>query len=260
MNFEIGDLSYPIIATAIHDGHDIRDELKDHLLLGEAERLREEDPYTGAWVSLSKNTVVVNSSRFEVDLNRIREKAVYIKPEDAWGLKVWKGDLPVELIQNSLNKYDTFYNKMNTMLDKFIENNKHVIIYDLHSYNYKRNGRDKPAEDDILNPELNLGTGTLNRDRWGNVIDRFLHDMSSFDFLGRNLDVRENIKFKGGGFPRWVHQNYPDNVCCLSIEFRKFFMDEWSGTPDHKIISEIGKALKYSTNGAIAELNKLKSN
>ena len=33
----------PIIATAIHNGHDVRAEVSDHLNLSETERLREED-------------------------------------------------------------------------------------------------------------------------------------------------------------------------------------------------------------------------
>ena len=45
----------------------------------------------------NKNRIIVNRSRFEVDINRPRDKAVYITPEDAWGLHIWKNipDLPL---------------------------------------------------------------------------------------------------------------------------------------------------------------------
>ena len=37
----------PVIATAIHDGHQVREEVVKLFSLGDKEREREEDPYTG---------------------------------------------------------------------------------------------------------------------------------------------------------------------------------------------------------------------
>ena len=79
----------PFIATAIHDGHLLRKEVAELTALTEDERLREEDPFTGKWTSIGNSRIIGLRSRFEVDLNRPREKAVYIKPEDAWGLRVY---------------------------------------------------------------------------------------------------------------------------------------------------------------------------
>ena len=50
-----------------------------------------------------------------------------------------------------------------------------------------------------------------------------------FDFFGRKLDVTTNGKFPGGNFARWIHNTFPDSACCIAIEFKKIFMDEWSG-------------------------------
>lgn len=36
----------PLVATAIHDGHFVRPEALELMAIPEAERLREEDPYT----------------------------------------------------------------------------------------------------------------------------------------------------------------------------------------------------------------------
>ena len=33
--------------------------------------------------------------------------------------------------------------------------------------------------------------------------------MRSYDYFGRRLDVRENVKFFGGQLPRWIHENFP---------------------------------------------------
>ena len=35
-------------------------------------------------------TVSVTRSRFEADLNRPRDRAVYLTPADAWGHQVWR--------------------------------------------------------------------------------------------------------------------------------------------------------------------------
>ncbi len=37
----------PIVATAIHNGHDVRPEVRELLAISEEDRLREEDPFTG---------------------------------------------------------------------------------------------------------------------------------------------------------------------------------------------------------------------
>src|SRR3546814_13373800 len=83
-SFSKGDTA--IITAAIHEGHVIREELLPFLALEEHERRREEDPYTDYLSEVSTSRVIVNVSRFETDVNRHRHKAVYKRPEDAWGL------------------------------------------------------------------------------------------------------------------------------------------------------------------------------
>lgn len=257
MLFNFSDLNYPIVAAAIHDGHSMREELQDYLYIKDKDRLREEDPFTGKWLSISKNSITTEFSRFEVDLNRPKDKAVYLTPDDSWGLKVWKYPLPEEVYYTSLVKYQEFYSELEKKINSLLERNKIVVVYDIHSYNYKRNGPTQPAEPDSLNPELNLGTGTLNRERWTPIVDRFINDVRNFNFLDRRIDIRENIKFRGGNFPRWIHQNFPESVCCLSIEFRKFFMDEWTGEPNIPIIEEIEKLLEHTTRGVLEEITNM---
>ena len=68
------------MATAIHAGHDLRDEVERRILLSDTDRLREEDPYTDRLIEPAGLHVVVDRSRFEVDLNRQRDDAVYREP------------------------------------------------------------------------------------------------------------------------------------------------------------------------------------
>ena len=115
-NMEVVSGNGPIVATAIHDGHQVRTDLKDIMFISEKDRLREEDPFTGEWTPVASNRIIGTHSRFEVDLNRPREKAVYIKPEDAWGLHVWEKTPTQNQIANSLAEYDAFYNEVHKVL------------------------------------------------------------------------------------------------------------------------------------------------
>ncbi len=255
--FMVTEGDSPLVATAIHDGHEVRAEVAELLALNRQDRLREEDPFTRTLTVVADTRIVGLRSRFEVDLNRPRHQAVYSTPEEAWGLKVWRATPSAEVIARSLNQYDAFY----TEVERVFANLKHrfgrFVVFDLHSYNYRRQGPDACPADPAKNPEVNIGTGTIDRDRWAPVIDRFIQDLGCFDFFGRQLDVRENVKFQGGHFHRWAHQTFPESACSLAIEFKKFFMDEWSFQPDHVQIKAIYAALKSTVPGVLEELQKL---
>jgi N-formylglutamate deformylase len=248
----------PLVAAANHDGHFVRPELVGLFALDDAARLREEDPFTAVWTQVANTRIVGRRSRFEVDLNRPRDKAVYLTPADAWGLQVWTETPPAEVIERSLAIYDAFYAAVEQLLQTAVDRYGRVVVFDLHSYNHRRLGPDGPPADVGTDPEVNLGTGTMpDRARWAPIIDRFIADLRAFDFLGRSLDVRENVKFRGGHFPRRIHEAFPGSVCVLSIELKKFFMDEWSGRPDPPIIEAIGRALQSTVHGVQEELQKL---
>lgn len=226
------------MATAIHNGHQIRPELLPYLNLLESERLREEDPYTTEWLQISDNTIKVDTSRFEVDVNRPRDKAVYTKPEDSWGLQLWKEDVPAEVMEKSLLAYDHFYQQMADHFDRLLEKHDWLVIYDFHSYNFRREGVDRYASPEE-NPEINIGTKNMDRTLWAPVVDTLLKCFGEYNFEGRHLDVRENVKFKGGYFSQWIHEHYGDRVCPLAIEVKKFFMDEWTGEADENHLKHL---------------------
>jgi N-formylglutamate deformylase len=249
--------SGPLIATAVHDGHDVRDDVAEHLALSDTERLREEDPFTGEWTQVASTRVIGTRSRFEVDLNRPRETAVYRTPDHAWGLTVWRDDPPPEMFARSLAQYDAFYGAMRALLNEIMRQHGPFVVFDLHSYNHRRQGPDGPAADREGNPQVNIGTGTMNRERWAPVIDTFIDSLRSFDFPGGKLDVRENVKFYGGNWPRWIHENFPTGGVAIAIEFKKFFMDEWTGKPDEVSIEAIGEALRFTAPAVLDALKRV---
>lgn len=255
--WEIYTENGPLAATAIHNGHRVRTEAAEIMALSEEGRLREEDPFTGDWTTVGNTRIIGLHSRFEVDLNRPREKAVYIAPEDAWGLQVWKTRPSPEIIAASLAEYDAFYAAIRRIFSGLEQQFRRFVVFDLHTYNHRREGPGGPPADPKMNPEVNIGTGAMDRERWAPLVDRFIADLRNYNFRGRSLDVRENVKFKGGQFSRWIHQTFPESACSLAIEFKKFFMDEWSGKPDRQQLEEIRLALQSTVPGALEELKKL---
>src|SRR5687768_1587147 len=135
----------PLVACAVHDGHAVRQEVAACLRLTESQRLYEEDPYTGEWTSIAPTRIIARRSRFELDLNRPRDKAVYITPADAWGLEIWNCTPPAEMVNRSLQAYDDFYAHLRHLLERLIADHARVVVFDLHSYNHARESEDGAA-------------------------------------------------------------------------------------------------------------------
>ena len=211
-----------MIATAIHNGNEVRASLASQMKLDPLTRRREEDAYTELLIADFPTRVVVHRSRFEVDINRPRSEAVYGGPDDAWGLDIWSSELSEQQIETSLRLHDGFYEDLAFMLDHLVDRHGGFVLFDVHSYNHRRNGPDQPPEDPIDNPQVNLGTGTLP-ERWGRVAKVFLESLRVDE-----IDARENVKFEGRRLAEFVHERYGDIACALAIEFRKDYLDEWT--------------------------------
>lgn len=245
----------PIVATAIHAGHDLRDEVRELIALDDAARLREEDPYTDFWTRIVVTRIVVNRSRFEVDLNRPRGGAVYRSTGDAWGLQVWRESPPDPVVDGSLGLYDAFYAELEMLLTALERRFGGFVVYDLHSYNHRRDGPDAPPADPSDNPEVNLGTGGLDRQRWAALVDRFVAELRAAGIGGHQLDVRENVRFEGGHLSRWVSERFPATGCCLAIDVKKFFMDEHTGEVNEETWTGLRTALAATLPGVLEEFS-----
>lgn len=250
--FVITEGDGPLVAAALHAGHGVRPQVAEALRLTPEERLREEDPFTDRWTVVAPTRIVALRSRFEVDLNRPRELAVYRLPEHAWGLEVWRPGAVDAIVSQSLEIYDAFYLRVEDLLRRVEEQHGRFVVLDLHSYNLRRLGPDASAEPQAQNPDFNLGTGSMDRQRWAPVVDTFLEVARSSDALGRRPEVGENVRFLGGHFPAWVHQTFPETGCALAVEVKKFFMDEWTGVADPEPL-EGARRLLEETSAAVVE-------
>lgn len=232
------------MTTAVHAGHDVRKALLSSMSLSEEKRLREEDPLTDIWASVGDHIFINRISRFEVDLNREKDKAIYLRPQDAWGLKVWSDKPSKEEVEKSLEIHNEFYSFMKEQLEKLIDKHGKVLLLDIHSYCHRRAGVAKaaPAED---NPDIDLGLTTADQNIFKDVIDAFEEELAAHPCKGKKLFVGRNVRYPdGGNFPEWVYEQYGKNVCAITLEYKKIYMDEWSGTADLAAVEDLRYGLE----------------
>lgn len=221
-----------VIATAIHDGHGLDPDVAALMSLPDADRLREEDPHTGQAVLDVPSHVVVHRSRFEADLNRALDEAIYLTPGQSWGLDVWRTPPEGALLARMQDYHRAFYRMMANTLDEIASRHRRFVLLDIHSYNHRRDGAEAAPTPQVKAPDINIGTFSMPRSEWAFLLDPLMEAMRGFDFNGRHLDVRENIAFEGrGALTRFVHERYPGQGCAIALEFKKFYMDEWRGEP-----------------------------
>jgi hypothetical protein len=124
----------------------------------------------------------------------------------------------------------------------------YLVVLDLHSYNHRRNDPNGPLADATNNPDINVGTGSMHRQRWSDILVGFMDALATPVGSSKPLDVRENVKFTGGHMVRWLHERFPDYVCAIAVEAKKTFMDEWTGTIDPVEAQKVFQALQSAAN------------
>jgi N-formylglutamate amidohydrolase len=227
-DLHFGDFSLPVLAFAIHNGHHLPSELEETCGIDAKQRFQEEDPFTDGFAECFPNRIIVQTSRFAVDLNRSREKCVYQKPEDAWGLPVRKTELSPEMLAAMFKAYDTWYGMVKYETDKLLTKHERLLILDLHSFNHRRGGPDAEPDSPSQNPDIIIGRNNNPQARY--PLFEQLRELLDGKYFGtKPLDCRCDVKFPGGYFSRWMNATFGDRVICPAIEFKKTFMDEWSG-------------------------------
>ena len=209
----------PALSAAIHDGGHFRSELEANCLLSKSERYYEEDPYTGSFIEQQAITLIAHDSRYEYDLNRNTDECVY---ETAWGREIWKQPLSEETIAISKAKHAQFYRIVSAIVEALAKDFGQCIVYDNHSYNYKRHERT-----DL--PVFNLGTSSVKSESWRPTINHWLEALKQMKVEGTEITAAENDIFYGKGYLAGHCHGLYDNVLVLATEVKKVFMNELTG-------------------------------
>ncbi len=166
------------VCGAVHDGHQFRKELWDACLHTEYERWYEEDPATKEMVKTHPIVIAGMDSRFEYDLNRAPENAIY---EDAWGKQLWETPISDEMKQKSLEKHDNFYKVVHALIHKIEQLYGCCVVYDMHSYNWQRWDREVPT--------WNLGTSNVDQQRYQTEIELWRTLLGQMNLPNGNLKL-----------------------------------------------------------------------
>ncbi|MEM1002731.1 MAG: N-formylglutamate amidohydrolase [Bacteroidota bacterium] len=205
------------VCAAVHDGHEFRKELWDNCLHSEYDRWYEEDPETKNMIIDHPLVIAGRDSRFEYDLNRFPEEAVF---DTAWGKQLWKEPLSKSQKKISLQKHETFYQVVNALITKIESLYGSCIVYDMHSYNWKRWVREVPT--------WNLGTKNINNEKYGVLVEEWRDLLSSIELpngIKKTADIN-NTFFGNGYFLRYITTNF-SNTLVLATEIAKVYCDEY---------------------------------
>ncbi len=225
----------PFCCTAIHDGSALRANLKPKIALDEYARWYEEDPHTGAFIDSLPITLVGKDSRFEYDLNRRPEECIY---EEAWGNKVWKRPLSPSEKQASLLKHKNYYRILHALIAKLDELYGACVVYDIHSYNYKRWDREVPL--------FNIGAERVDNKKFGRFIENWREELAGISLTGVVNESKINDVFMGRGYNlEYITTHFP-NVLVLATELKKVYSNELTGEDYPKLIKEIQQKLKLA--------------
>lgn len=228
------DTYVPYICTAIHDGHQFRKELWENCLHSEYDRWYEEDPETKKMVHSHPIVLAGCDSRFEYDLNRPPEEAIF---ETAWGKELWKNPLDQTKKQRSLNKHINFYKVAYALINKIESNFGIAIIYDMHSYNWQRWDREVPT--------WNLGTSNIDNVRFGNTIESWRKMLSEMELPNeiKSTAAINNTFFGNGYFLKYITKNFK-NTLVLATEIAKIYCDEYQQIIYPEVVSAVEKQLR----------------
>ena len=219
----------PYACAAIHDGHQFRKEFWENCIHTEYERWYEEDPETKNMVISHPILISGCDSRFEYDLNRPPKNAIF---DTAWGKQLWKNPLPEYQKQQSLQKHIAFYSVVEALILKLEQKFGTVIVYDMHSYNWKRWDREVPT--------WNLGTSNIDNQRFVNDIENWRQSLSEIE-LPHNIKptVLINDTFQGNGyFLKFITKTFK-NTLVLATEIAKVYCDEYAQIIFPEVVAEV---------------------
>lgn len=216
----------PYICGAVHDGHQFRKELWEKCTHSEYERWYEEDPCTKEMVQSHPIVIAGRDSRFEYDLNRDPENAIY---DDAWGKKLWKQPLTEQERDEGMKKHNAFYKVVDALMEKIETIHGKAIVFDMHSFNRKRWDREIPT--------WNIGTDNIDNERFGELAESWREKLAGIKFPESiKYGAKINDTFQGNGFFLKYITNHFKNTLVLATEIAKVYCNEETGIEFPEIV------------------------
>jgi N-formylglutamate amidohydrolase len=220
--------AFNIFLITVHSGTWMPENIQKKQLVGAETRRLEEDidvhRLYGRLV-LEKSGIWMDNklSRFAIDYNREKEKAIYDNYSEEWLEKLWKEPLSKSQKNWLLAGYNEFYFTLGNLVDTY----KFNIIFDAHTMK-NADGR----------PDMSFGTEYVPV--FYMPIVKSIKDR--LEKLGYN-SVAMNAPFKGGNILKYLSKRFP-HVFILSMEVNKrLYMSDDRKIVNEEKIEEISKAV-----------------
>lgn len=227
------DAWLPYLGIAPHHGNQLRAELKPSINLTPEQRIYEEDPHTGQLVLSLPICLIAHDSRFEYDLNRPPQTAIY---ESAWGQQVWKKPLSLARKKTSLNKHAAVYRVLHAIVERIETLHGQCLVFDIHSYNALRLEGEPPL--------FNLGTEQVDKIRYQATLEHWLKKLSAIELPSLQNSTQENAVFFGRGYVATYCRQHFANTLVLPTEIKKVFCEEQSGEKFPLVFEQLQKQLQ----------------
>jgi uncharacterized protein (TIGR02421 family) len=209
-------------------------------MLSADERRYEEDPFTEEIISSFPITIQGLDSRYRYDLNRSPQECIY---NIAWDKKIWRTKLSRKEREESQSRHASYYKILECLITMLEDTFKACVIYDIHSFNYKR------RED---TPLFNIGTHFIDRNTFGPVLAHLQKQLRAVSLPNIENRFAFDEVFQGRGHQAsFVHRLHPASLH-IPLEIKKVYMDELTGEAYPLILENLKEALKHSLsyNGA----------
>lgn len=229
----------PAVCAAIHNGSNFLPELQEKINLSANERWYEEDPFTGYFIEDFPIRIVSYDSRYLYDINRKPEECIY---ETAWGKTVWKNPLTENEREKLLARHKQFYTVIHALISKINALFSRCIVYDIHSYNYQREGQ----KSDL--PLFNIGTERITEPPFEKYILSWMDELSKIHLPEiENRTARNEVFYGRGYFLEYIMSRF-ENTLVLATEIKKVYCDENNGNIYPDIIAQLKSGLITAIN------------
>lgn len=196
---------FNVLLLTLHSGTWIPEPIEKKLSVSRKKRKCEED---AASDRIYRKLVLENAgiwidnkqSRFVIDFNRSRKRAIYADNSEEWLDVVWKKELTKEDEEAIHSSYRECYFTLTKLLDSYTFN----IIFDGHTMN------DRPGR-----PDISIGTKYIPS-FYMPIVRELRQRLSGMGYEKVSL----NKPYKGGNILRWMRVKFP-NIFIFSMEINK---------------------------------------
>ena len=246
----------PVVGTAIHDGHALPPGFAAGMAIARRGAACARRIPTRSSSSATCPTASSCISRASPSISTgIATAAIYLKPEQSWGVQVFSQPPSADLVRQAMRIHDRLLRDLRTFLRQLEEQFGRFV---------------RPRRPQLQPPPRRTGrpAGQRRSDAAGQH-RHLLDGPAALGACGRSVHraaarvrvprpsrwtcARTSPSRGAASRPASFTTSFPRTGCAIAVEFKKFFMDEWTGEADPEALDAI-RAMIRSTLPLLEEI------